>query len=46
MADRMGYAVAYAASHRQLYLAASGTDRRHLGAKGVGVGGLGLKVYI
>lgn len=31
MADRMGCAVAHAASHRQLYLAASGTDRRHGG---------------
>lgn len=35
----MGCAVACAASHRRLYLAAAaGTDSRHLG-KGVGVGG-------
>lgn len=34
MADRIGCTVAYAASHRQLYLAAAWTDRRHPGRRG------------
>jgi hypothetical protein len=36
MADRMGCAVAYAASHSQLYLAAAGTDRSIWGGGGRG----------